>query len=377
MARMVIVIILFLLSLLSVFRAPALYLWYAAIFVSELPLVFMAVTAAVVAWALLAGRGGLPAACIGSVAFLLFLSPVIRAYSVGASIDKGLDAALGAPPQGTEQGKVPFSFMGMLTGINSRQSPFVVKTYKAAGGATLTLDYYPSCKPGPCPCLVVVHGGSWSSGDSRQLPGLNHYMANAGYNVASINYRLAPQHVSPAAVEDVFDAFAYLKAHAQELRIDTAKLVMLGRSAGAQIALVAAYSPQLRGLCGIVDMYGPADMVWGYNNPNTPLVMNSCKVMEAYLGGTMGQYPEKYKESSPAEWVSAGIPPTLIIHGAIDPLVAYKHSPRLIEKLQKAGAKYYFLSLPWGTHGCDATLNGPGGQLSTYAIERFMKVVTR
>ncbi len=126
----------------------------------------------------------------------------------------------------------------------------------------------------------------------------------------------------------------------------------------------------------MVDFYGPADMVWGYAVPSNPLVLNSRKVMEDYLGGTYKQVRANYAASSPILQVDAQSIPTLIIHGKNDVLVSYQHSVRLNSKLNQLKVKHYFLSLPWATHGCDFNLNGPSGQLATYTVERFLNVVT-
>ena len=118
-------------------------------------------------------------------------------------------------------------------------------------------------------------------------------------------------------------------------------------------------------------------MVWGYKNPANPLVLNSCKIMEDYLGGTYEQVPKQYVASSATEMVSSHSVPTLLIHGKNDPLVAYEHSTRLEKKLEGYGIKHYLLTLPWATHGCDYTLNGPSGQLATYTVLRFLNQVCK
>jgi acetyl esterase/lipase len=69
--------------------------------------------------------------------------------------------------------------------------------------------------------------------------------------------------------------------------------------------------------------------------------------------------------------------PTLIIHGANDVLVSPDHSRRLNLKLEQNGIKHFYLRLPWATHGFDFNLNGPGGQLATYTVERFLNAVTK
>jgi acetyl esterase/lipase len=236
---------------------------------------------------------------------------------------------------------------------NPKLVNYRVLTYVQYADTAMKLDFYPASVAGKRPCVIVVHGGSWSSGDSKQLPELNNYLAAKGYNVASINYRMAPKYQSPAPVVDIKNALAYLREHAGELNIDTNQFVLLGRSAGAQIALLAAYTLHNPGLKAVIDFYGPADMVWGYSIPSNPLIMNSRKVMDNYLGGSYYKVPKNYVASSPLEFVNKQSIPTLIIHGYDDVLVAYEHSRRLNEKLQQNGIKHYWLKLPWATHGFD------------------------
>jgi acetyl esterase/lipase len=284
-----------------------------------------------------------------------------------------LDEAFGAS-RSTDQ---IFNIAGMVLGKNNRKVASKSLTYVSNPVKELTLDFYPSIKRGKKPCVIVVHGGSWKSGDNKQLPELNSYLASEGYHVAAINYRLAPQYQSPYPVQDVKFAISYLRNHAEELQIDTTNFVLLGRSAGAQIALLAAYTLNEPGLKAVIDFYGPADMVWGYSIPSNPLVMDSRKVMEDYLGGTYKNVPQNYVNSSPLNFVSKSSVPTLIIHGENDVLVAYEHTKRLHKKLSDNGIKNYVLSLPWATHGFDYNLNGPGGQLSTYAVKHFLNQVTK
>ena len=312
---------------------------------------------------------------VGIVALMLFIYPIIGAYRVSKTLNAELEQAFGVQPEKHEGSA--FHPLQMISGINTPQIPYITKAYSNVNGKSLELDLYPSQIPGNRPCVIVVHGGSWAGGDSRQLPELNSYLAKLGYHVASINYRMAPEFQCPAPVEDLKNALQYLRSHATELSIDTNNFVLLGRSAGAQIAMLAAYTFHDTTIRGVVSFYGPADMVWGYSLPANPLVMDSRKVMEDYLGGTYKQVPQKYFESSPVEFVSAQAPPTLMIHGPNDPLVAYEHNTHLIAKLKQYHIKHYLLTLPWATHGCDYTLNGPSGQLSTYAVTRFLKAVVK
>jgi acetyl esterase/lipase len=368
MIRLILVIIFLLISLLAIFKAPTYHLWLLAIGVAEFAWVFSAITLVLLLSGLFGGRFQLAGTIIGVVAFIFYCYPIVSAWSTGRQLAAAMDDTFSEPVN-----TKPFSFATMLTGYHQQDISSTVIAYNS----DLRMDFYASAVTGVRPCVIVIHGGSWSSGDSKQLPELNSYLANKGYHVAAINYRLAPTYQSPLPVEDVYAAMDYLRAHALELQIDTNNFVLLGRSAGAQIALLAAYRQPVSGLKGVVDFYGPADMVWGYSLPANPWVMDSRKVLEDYLGGTYTAVPKNYAASSPIEFVNKHTVPTLIIHGEHDVLVAYEHSIRLNKKLTANGIKHFFLSLPWATHGFDYNLHGPGGQLSTYSVERFLHNVTQ
>ena len=408
MIRLSMILLLLLISLLAVFRAPAYPFWLLSVIVQEFPWIFMSLVLLLLLTGGYAGKYGLVNALTSALALILYLSPVIRAYSVSRVLDRKLQYAFGnmfAPIDSTggDSGRVrvkrdsalkanhgaPFRWQRMFGGKGGETIAARTLTYGSAGGTgtsaggsgtsaggkPLTLDWYPAQQPGLRPCVVVVHGGSWSSGDSRELPELNSRLAKDGYTVASVNYRLAPHYRNPAQVEDVHSALDYLRSHATELSIDTNTFVLLGRSAGAQIALLAAYTLQDIAIKGVIDFYGPADMVWGYSVPSNPMIMDSRKVMSDYLGGPYPAVPQNYLNSSPVAFVTPHSVPTLIIHGQQDVLVAYEHSVRLQRKLADSGVRNYLLTLPWATHGFDYTLNGPGGQLSTYCVERFLEAI--
>ncbi|OCX54170.1 alpha/beta hydrolase [Mucilaginibacter sp. PPCGB 2223] len=377
MIRLILLIFLFLAAWLTVLHAPQYHLWILSILVTEFCWVFIIATIL----ALILGYGDQRyhhfATVIGIIALLLYCTPMIRGYGVAAKLNPEFEAAFGKGSASlkSEPGKKPLRFFRMITGISAKQIVPAVYTYDETNN--LKLDYYPSQVAGNKGCVIVVHGGSWSSGNSTELPELNSYLANKGYNVAAINYRLAPKYQYQAPVQDVHSAIRYLCRHADSLHIDTNSFVLLGRSAGGQIALLAAYTLHDPGVKGVISYYAPADMVWGYSIPSNRWIMDSRKVMEDYLGGSYGQVPGNYAASSPILHVDKTSVPTLLIHGQNDVLVAYEHSRRLNIKLQENGIKHYLLTLPWAVHGCDYTLNGPSGQLATYTVERFLNQVIR
>jgi acetyl esterase/lipase len=377
MIRFVICIILLLISLLTIFKAFEYTMWMISIIATEFCWVFILFTLAALLLGFFSAKYQLAGTITGVLALILFTTPIIRAYNVAANLKQDFTVAFG-PGSTIVDGantQPPYSFFNMFRG--NKEVAFKTYIYNKYPDLNLTIDYFPSQKTGNRPCVVVVHGGSWNKGDNKQLPELNSHLATIGYNVAAITYRLAPKYQTPAPVEDVHAAFDYLCNHARELNIDTNNFVLLGRSAGAQIALLAAYTLHEPGLKAVIDYYGPADMVWGYSVPASLLIMDSRKVMRDYIGGTYQQVPQKFAACSPLGFVGKQTLPTLIIHGENDVLVSPEHSRRLNLKLEQNGIKYFYLKLPWATHGFDFNLNGPGGQLATYTVERFLNTVTQ
>lgn len=370
MLKLFLLLFFFLLSLLILFRAPAYLLWYASILVTEFSWVFILLVATVLCWPGGAERYRLFGHTLGLITIVILLVPYVQGWRLSRQIDVAFSAAF---KNDIKAEQPAFDLFQILTGIRSRQVAYETLMYDSTHH--LTLDFYRAEAQGERPCVIVIHGGSWSAGDSRQLPELNSELAKEGYHVASIQYRLAPQFLFPAPVEDVYKALRFLQKQASALSIDASNVVLLGRSAGGQVALSAAYARPHPAIKGVINFYGPTDMVWGYANPTNPLVLDSRKVMENYLGGSYSQVPQPYIRSSATETVSAGVPPTLMIFGENDPLVSPRHGTRLAVKLRAMNVPHFTLYLPWATHGFDYTLNGPAGQLSTWVVKCFLKTV--
>ncbi|HYO21557.1 MAG TPA: alpha/beta hydrolase [Flavisolibacter sp.] len=372
MVRLILVGILFLFSFLILLRAPANLLWYVSILVTEFCWIFFLLLCILLFWKFGSASYHLPTTILATITMAIYLLPVLHAFRTGNAVQQQFEAAFGGTLN--TAGEHPFNPVKMLTGTGAKKRSHQAYVYDALHG--LSLNFYPSVVEGQRPCIVVIHGGSWAAGDNLQLPELNSELAKNGYHVASITYRLAPKHHYPAPVEDVKTALDFLTENATQLAIDTTAFILLGRSAGGQIALSSAYTLNDKRVKAVISFYGPTDMIWGYENPTSPLVLDSRKVMEDYLGGTLQQVPRQYKQSSATETVTSATPPTLLIYGENDPLVSPRHGNRLTKKLDEKGVKYITVYLPWATHGFDYTLNGPGGQISTWSVRQFLAAVT-
>src|SRR5476651_1311555 len=220
MIRLIILVVLLLVSLLAILKAPAYYLWILAIAVTEYPLIFAGITAFVTLSGFWVQKFQLAGTIFGILTIAIFLSPVFRAYALAGKLKNEMSAVFRTEKDHSEQA---FDFWRLFSGIGAVRYNTI--TYVKYPGISLDLDFYPAQAAGKRPCVIVIHGGSWSSGDSRQLPELNSYLARTGYSVAAINYRMAPRYRYPAPVEDVKAALSYLVKHAVELHIDTTRFV--------------------------------------------------------------------------------------------------------------------------------------------------------
>ena len=252
----------------------------------------------------------------------------------------------------------------------------------------LPLDFYRAQKPvggeslvggreAAAVCMLVVHGGGWDSGDRTQLAALNHWLAARGVAVAAVSYRLAPDHRWPAQRDDLRVAVSWVRANAARLGVDPERLVLLGRSAGAQIAAATAYGERLPGVRAVVALYGCYDLEFVWSIRSAKDALNSDQLMRQFLGGG----PEGadaaaiYRSGSAEKLAHPDVPPTLIMHGALDELVWCRHSERLAAALAREGVRHAFVRLPWATHAGDANLHGPAGQLITGAVLRVARAV--
>jgi acetyl esterase/lipase len=352
-------------------RVPTLALWKTAVITGEFGH-FLAVvpllTGAAAWWD--GGPWSLGIQVLSLVGVIALLRPVVQAAWIGRELPAKLTAAFGR----VEMDHPPFLLSRLIA---PRNSPVLVETQTIAGG--LELDFYRAeGRVGPAPCVVMIHGGSWEAGDRHQLPDLNHHLSHCGYAVAAVSYRLAPGTVWPGQADDIAAAISHLRAHASSLAIDPTRLVLMGRSAGGQLATAIAYGRSDLAVRGAVSFYGPNDQLfeWGISREDDWL--NAIQILRQFLGGPPEKAPEAYRTSSAYLIVNRdNAVPTLLVHGYQDSLVWYQLSERLHAKLDLLGAPNALVTLPWANHACDFNPNGPSGQLSWYALEWFLAAVTK
>ena len=240
--------------------------------------------------------------------------------------------------------------------------------YAQPGIRALKLDVYqpqiPSAVGEAYPAIIALHAGGWRGGDKGGPFAAHHrYLASQGYVIVDAQYRLSQEALWPAALDDVFSVFEWVRDHAHTYQIDMNRVALMGRSAGGHLALCAAYHPDIQAQA-VISIYGPTDMrLWNsfIDNDVTEL-----------LGGSAADQPERYENSSPVMAVRDDLPPTLLIHGLMDEIVPIAHAEGLANRLAATNTPNVLLRIPWARHGFDALLFGLGAQVIQYNIDRFL-----
>jgi len=232
--------------------------------------------------------------------------------------------------------------------------------YKNVNGKSLQLDIYRQKERGELvPLLVFIHGGGWKGGDRADYLVYLIPFAKKGYMTATVSYRLLADGPYPACVEDIFDAFQWFYKHGEEYGYDVNRIAVIGGSAGAHLALMAAYGWNKRSgsidtlmntekkhrIKAVVDIYGPVDLTTEYGREH-PLVTS-------FLAKSYEESPQLYVEASPVHYLDRADPPTLILQGTSDDLVPVSQSVNLKSSLDSLGVSSELYCLPLWPHTMD------------------------
>jgi acetyl esterase len=231
-----------------------------------------------------------------------------------------------------------------------------------AGGTIGLRVYSPAGRP-PFPGLVFFHGGGWVIGDLDTHDGLCRALANAaGWVVASVDYRLAPEHRYPTAAEDAYAATRWVAEHARALDIDPRRLAVGGDSAGGNLATVVALMARDRGgpALGFQWLIYPVvdhDLDTASYRENAEGYLLTRAAMRWFWSHYVPAVADRAQpHASPLRAPSlAGLPPALVQTAGYDPLrdegEAYAH------RLRAAGVPTILTRYPGMIHGFLRMLN--------------------
>jgi acetyl esterase/lipase len=267
--------------------------------------------------------------------------------------------------------------------------------YKTTGDLHIFADVYR--KPGNLvrPAILWIHGGALIGG-SRW--GLNPIQAekylNAGYTIISIDYRLAPQVKLQQIIEDLKDAYKWVRTEGpKQFLIDPDRIAVIGHSAGGYLALMAGFvlkpAPQ-----AIVSFYGYGDIAgeW-YSRPDpfynrqppvlkeeayqavgTSVISNDqpgsrdrfylyCRQQGLWPLEVVGLDPDKepkaFDSYCPIRNVTRDYPPTLLLHGENDTDVPFVQSVMMAKELEHQGIQHELISMPGRGHVFDRAMGEP------------------
>ncbi|MDN4608326.1 alpha/beta hydrolase [Sporosarcina highlanderae] len=259
--------------------------------------------------------------------------------------------------------------------------------YKQGSNFELKGDFYP-VKQESCPLIVFIHGGGLIWGSREDIkPAQIEFFHNAGFNIFSIDYRLAPETKLPDIKEDIADALLWVENEGtKQFDYDSKKIAVIGSSAGGYLALLAGTlktKPQ-----AIVSFYGYGDITgdWAvkpsphYSSMTTvprelakmlvssdiisvgPIEKRYAIYMHARQHGVWieelsGLIPflekDKLKKYSPLFNIQTDYPPTLLLHGTEDEDVPYEQAVLFAKRLEENGVEGKLITIPEGKHQFD------------------------
>ncbi|HEX5884707.1 MAG TPA: alpha/beta hydrolase [Pyrinomonadaceae bacterium] len=240
-------------------------------------------------------------------------------------------------------------------------------TYAKANNIELKLDLYlPRNRTNTTPTLILFHGGGWVDGQKeRNVLYLLPYLS-MGWAAVNVEYRTGRQSPAPAAVEDARCALRWITNRAREYSLDSSKFVLTGTSAGGHLSLItgmlpantvfdrqctveggarwnSAAVPEVK-VAAIVNWFGIGDVADLLEGPN-------AKNYAREWFGSMSNPEQLAKQLSPVNYVRAGLPPIITIHGEHDDVAPYSHAVRLHEMLEKAGVPNQLVTIRGRKHG--------------------------
>jgi acetyl esterase/lipase len=268
-------------------------------------------------------------------------------------------------------------------------------TYKTIDDLRIRADVYRKPDDIIRPAILWIHGGALIMGNRRGLhPVQAERYLNAGYTIISIDYRLAPQAKLNQIIEDLDEAYRWVRVDGPRLfRIDPNRIAVVGHSAGGYLALMAGFRLNPRP-AALVSFYGYGDITaeW-YSRPDPfynrqPAVSKEeayqavgTRVISEDQGGNRGRFfvytrqqglwpievvghdpdkePRVFDPMCPLRNVTKDYPPTLLLHGDNDTDVPFEQSVLMAKELERHGVQHEFIAMAGRGHGFDGAMWDP------------------
>ena len=278
-----------------------------------------------------------------------------------------------------------FCFLEVFSQTDIEQKTF---TYKVAGKLPIELDFFQKKNDKELqPVVIWIHGGALIAGSRKDIPEeQKNFYINAGYSIASIDYRLAPETKLPAIIGDLRDAVQWVRQNSVKLlNIDSTKIFVVGHSGGGYLALMTGYVLQ-HPPNAIISFYGYGDIRGDWYSKPDSFYLTAPRVTEdrvrqlerdtaiasapwetrgdIYLYSRQtGKWPlmvgghDPFKEASwftqycPLNNIRISYSPVLLIHGDKDTDVPFEQSVLMDRELTSKNIKHKFIRIKDGQHG--------------------------
>jgi acetyl esterase/lipase len=267
-------------------------------------------------------------------------------------------------------------------------------TFATHNGVALIGDFYLPDGPGPHPVMVAVHGGGWQGGDRNNYQHIGPVLAAHGIATFTIEYRLAKagQPSYPKAIGDVRAAVQFVRGEAGSFGLDPARIGLIGDSAGAHLAAMAAlagdrspfnklypedrFAAEPTNVKALVGFYGVYDLTAQWNHDGVARPFD--QITEKFLGIAPAENRQIYFESSPISYAIRANNKTavLLTYGTEDDIVDRGQSDAFLLALKQAqffarpvviqGAGHFWSAFP---------IEEPAGAIAQFLphLARFLK----
>jgi acetyl esterase len=370
-----------LLGLIAVLPTPAVGLWpslvlmYLAFFVQGYSLLLGLFAVLGLGLAALAHRAGLRrasrvATVLGVTTVLLSLVPVAQGWRTASHED------------------VPLSLSEYFS-FPSMDRPVETVTYARPDGEVLQLDIRhpphegPDVSTEPRPAVITLHGGGGITGSRTEDVLWSAWLAEQGYVVFSIDYRLGQTPLGQEVTADAKCAIGWVKENADRYGVDPNRIAILGHSAGGVAALLAAYAdgdPLLPPSCDVQDtgveavavFYAATDQT-GLDAWQPPWWRPSFGDDFDPTGDTPASDDEPFLFTSPTSHVDPADPPTFLTQGGADQVTPPDQAERLAYRLEEEGVPHRLVRLPGARHGFDGAWGGWDNQVVRHELREFLE----
>ncbi|MER5628200.1 alpha/beta hydrolase [Streptosporangium sp. NPDC002544] len=235
----------------------------------------------------------------------------------------------------------------------------------AASARRLRMDILVPQAPGPHPLVLYLPGGGFVTARRAMAARQRRYVAQAGFVVASIDYRTVSDGATYRdGLADVAAALSFLRVHAGRYGIAPARTALWGESAGGYLAAIAATDPgggvaavTGAGVDAVVDVFGASHLATvadGFDPATVAAYTMSGAALPAYLlgpGRDLVDHPAEVINADPAGHITSETPPFLLLHGDDDRIVAPAQTARLHQALRRGGVDSTRYVLQGAGHG--------------------------